>query len=107
MMVAVVVMVVVVVMVTTTDTGSTSSSMMVVLLLLRMRMIVATAAPFVARSTDGRRGRVLRTVMFAIRECAVAPIAPVSFGRNISPSDALVVAGLDRILRSQHRRTSW
>lgn len=104
MVVMVVVVVVVVVMVTTTDT----SSSMMVLLLLRVRMIVTTAATFVACPTDSRRERVLRPVMFTIRERTVAPIAPVSFGRNISTSDALVVAaGLDRhILRSQHRRTS-
>lgn len=101
--VVVVVVVVVVVMVTTTYNGTT----MMVVVLLRMRMIVTTAATFVARPTDSRRGRILRPIMFAIRECPVAPITPVGFRWNISTSDALVVARLDRILRSQHRRTSW
>lgn len=102
-MMVIMVVVMVVVVVTTTDTGS----MMVVLVLLRVRMIVTTAATFVAHPTDSRRGRVLRPVMFAVRKRTIAPIAPVGLGWDISPSDALVVAaGLDHhILRSQHRRT--
>lgn len=103
-MMVIMVVVMVVVVVTTTDTGS----MMVVLVLLRVRMIVTTAATFVAHPTDSRRGRVLRPVMFAIRKRTIAPVAPVGLGWDISSSDALVVAaGLDHhILRSQHRRTS-
>lgn len=102
-MMVIMVVVMVVVVVTTTDTGS----MMVVLVLLRVRMIVTTAATFIAHPTDSRRGRVLRPVMFAIRKRTIAPVAPVGLRWDISPSDALVVAaGLDHhILRSQHRRT--